>query len=145
MPAGKLGEVFPLDHWDHLAPFWILSLQQFSECCYHTGGSGLGFMSPAWITGVFHWLPHYSQWNAHYLWPQLYAVSSSAPKPFPEPLLSSHSTLGVRLEFLIPGTTLSSKMPFKRALLTELWRLLCVAALCSSLFITLNLFVIYAL
>lgn len=36
-------------------------------------------------------------------------------------------------------------MPFKRALLAELWRLLCMAALCSSLFITLNLFVIYAL
>lgn len=48
------------------------------ECCYHTGGSGLGFMLPAWITGVYDLLPHYSQWNVHYLSPQLYAVSSCA-------------------------------------------------------------------
>lgn len=49
-----------------------------SECCYHNGGSGLGFTLPAWITGGFNLLPHYSQWNVHSLSPQFIAVSSCA-------------------------------------------------------------------
>lgn len=144
------GGVFPLDNWDHLSPFYILFFQQHSQSvvttleavgwdsCYQHG-------SQVYFT-CFLTIPSGMSITSCHSFMQLgHVLLSWAPKPFPEPLLSSHSALRVRLEFLIPGTTSCSKMPFKQALLAELWRLLCMVALCSSLFITLNLFVISAL